>query len=314
MAKNKIPRIIAEVRSFPGMPATAAKLVALMDNPDSTAVQIEDILKYDPGLTANLLKLTNSAYFGIPNKVSSIRQATVLLGRKRLIQLVLTMCMSSVMLKPVPGYDLPRGELWRHSIAVSVAAEILVKALGITAAEEIFTAALLHDIGKLVLGAFVQEDLPEIKAMVAKGISFEVAEYIALGTDHAQIGAHILKNWSFPAELFTAIRWHHDPESCEGIRTVTDIVHLANALGLMAVGGQHPENLPGPPSSAVTQRLGLDPIDLERLTQGTLQGVNQLADVLGAQPLAGRPGQGECFWVTITENRPIATEFGRCGA
>jgi len=168
------------------MPATAARLLAMLDNPEASVSQIEDIIKYDPGLTANLLKLTNSAYFGIPIKVSSVRQAITLLGWKRLLQLMMTLCMSPLMKKPVPGYDMPRGELWRHSIAVSIAAENIVKALTISDADEIFTAALLHDVGKLVLGGFVNKDLEFIQDMVSKGFSFDVAEHIILGTDHTK--------------------------------------------------------------------------------------------------------------------------------
>ena len=149
--EDKIKQIMAQVKSFPGMPTTAAKLLKMLKDSESTAAQIEDVLRYDAGLTANILKLTNSAYFGIPSKVSSVRQAIMMLGWKRVMQLVMTMCMSTVMKKPIPGYDLPQGELWRHSIAVSIAAENIVKALKIPDADEVFTAALLHDVGKLVL-------------------------------------------------------------------------------------------------------------------------------------------------------------------
>ena len=122
---------MAQVKAFPGMPATAAKLIKMLEDSDSTAAQIEEVLRYDAGLTANILKLTNSAYFGIPLKVSSVKQAIVILGWKRLLQLVMTLCMSTVMKKSVARYDLPQGELLRHSIAVSVAAEAVVKALKI---------------------------------------------------------------------------------------------------------------------------------------------------------------------------------------
>jgi len=154
--QDKVKHIMAQVKAFPGMPATGVKLLKLLENPDSTASQIEEILRYDASLTANILKLTNSAYFGIPSKISSVKQAIVMLGWQRLLQLVMTMCMSTVMKKQVTGYDLPHGDLWRHSIAVSVAAEVLVKSLEIPRADEVFTAALLHDVGKLILGEFVK--------------------------------------------------------------------------------------------------------------------------------------------------------------
>jgi putative nucleotidyltransferase with HDIG domain len=271
---------MAQVKAFPGMPATSAKLLKMLKNPESSAAQIESVLKYDPGLTANILKLTNSAYFGIPSKVSSVKQAVVLLGWKRLLQLVMTMCMSTVMKKPVPGYDLPHGELWRHSVAVSVAAELVVKALKIPGADEVFTAALLHDVGKLVLGGFVQEDLQQIEAMASKGIAFEVAEFIVLGTDHAQVGARILEKWSFPSDLVNAVNWHHDPETCENHCTFSDIVHVANILGLMIGYGKGGDGMEAVASNSVTERLGFKPVHLESLAEETLNGVNKLADIL----------------------------------
>jgi putative nucleotidyltransferase with HDIG domain len=280
--QTKLLNILAKVKSFPSMPEAAAKLLKLLDNPDATAAQIEQILRYDAGLTANLLKLTNSVYFGLPCKVGSVTQAVVLLGWKKLIQLVMASCVNAVMGKPVPGYDLPAGELWRHSIAVSVAAEGLAKELKVSASEEIFTAALLHDVGKLVLGGFVKEDLEKIETEASRGISFEVAEHMVLGTDHTEVGAQILKNWSFPPALVNAVRWHHDPDSAGKTDTLVDIVHVANILCLMIGIGVGREGLCYKPSPLATKRLGLRTNDLEMVASWTLQYVDDLCDVFGS--------------------------------
>ena len=279
MKQTKLLNILAKVKSFPSMPGAAEKLLKLLDNPDTTAVQIEQILRYDPGLTANLLKLTNSVYFGLPCKVGSVSQAVVLLGWKKLIQLVMASCVNAIMGKPVPGYDLSAGELWRHSIAVSVAAEDLAKELKISAPENIFTAALLHDVGKLVLGGFVKEDLEKIEIEASRGISFEVAEHMVLGTNHAEVGAQILKSWSFPQELVNAVRWHHDPDSAGKTDTLIDIVHVANILCLMIGIGVGREGLCYKPSPLATKRLGLRTNDLEMVASRTLQYVDDLCNV-----------------------------------
>jgi len=278
VSEDKIEQIMAQVKSFPGMPATAAKLLKMLDDTDSTVAQIEEVLRYDAGLTANILKLTNSAYFGIPSKVSSVKQAILMLGWKRVLQLVMTMCMSTVMKRPVVGYDLPQGALWRHSVAVSVAAEEVVKALKIPEAEEVFTAALLHDAGKLVLGGFVKDDLEQIKTMVSKGITFEIAEYMVLGTDHAEIGARLLEKWAFPKDLVNAVRWHHAPETCDNHCTLSDIVHIADTVGLRISFGLDSEGIRVEPSASVTDRLGLESVDLEVLVEQTQEGVNKLSD------------------------------------
>jgi putative nucleotidyltransferase with HDIG domain len=277
---NNLSRIMRQVKSFPGMPTTAAKLLPLLRDPDSSIVRIEDLIKYDPGLTANLLKLTNSAYFGLPSRISSVRQAILLLGRKRLLQLVTTMCMSGLMKKSVPGYDLPQGGLWRHSVAVAVAADRLVQSLKISQADEVFTAALLHDIGKMVLGDFEQEDLKSIREMIAKGISFEVAEYMVLGTNHADVGARILKSWSMPEELVHAVAWHHDPDQCKENCRLSDLVHVAN-ITVHSIGSGRTANDSSPEaSSKVLARLGLDPSGIVALAEQTVQEMAKLTDIL----------------------------------
>jgi len=274
-------KVATAIKSFPGMPGTAVKLLALIDNPAMRVSQIEQILRYDPGLTANVLRLANSAYFGIPSKVGSIRQAVILLGLKRLIQMVIAACVSAIMDKPVPGYDLPPGELWRHSIAVSVAAEGLVKELNVDAAEEIFTAALLHDVGKLVLGQFVQDEYQQIETAVSQGISFEMAEKIVLGANHADIGARILTNWSLPQEIINAVQFHHAPEDAQQTNTMLDIVHVANFMSIMIGIGIGRDGLHHQPSAEVTERLGLEPEHLEKVASQTTQWVKELSEVLG---------------------------------
>ena len=183
MRDTKLNEILSEVKSFPTMPGAGAKMLSLLEEPDTTVSEIEEILRYDPGLTANVLKLANSAFFGMPSKIGSLKQAVIMLGLKRLIQIVVATCVSAVMDRSVPGYDLPPGDLWRHSIAVSIAAEALVKDKKITGAEDVFTPALLHDVGKLVLGAFVKEELEAIESIAAKGLPLVVAENMILGTD-----------------------------------------------------------------------------------------------------------------------------------
>ncbi|MGD2097764.1 MAG: HDOD domain-containing protein [Desulfobacterales bacterium] len=276
----EVQKIAPAIQSFPGMPGTAVKLLGLIDDPSMRVSQIEEILRHDSGLTANVLRLANSAYFGIPSKIGSIRQAVILLGLKRLIQMVIAACVSAIMDKPVPGYDLPPGELWRHSIAVSVAAEALVKELKIEASEEIFTAALLHDVGKLVLGEFVKDEFNKIEAAVSEGVSFEMAETMVLGINHADVGAKILARWSLPPEIINAVQWHHDPEALEHTSVMLDIVHVTNVMSMLIGIGIGRDGLQHQPSVAVSERLGLEPRVLEKVASQTTQWVNELTGIL----------------------------------
>jgi putative nucleotidyltransferase with HDIG domain len=136
---------------------------------------------------------------------------------------------------------------------------------------------LLHDIGKMVLGEYVREDLKSIEEMVAKGISFEVAEYVVLGTNHADVGARILAGWSMPKELVQAVAWHHDPDHCDNRCMLSDLVHVAN----IAVRGTGNGKMGNDPSSeAVLNRLGLIQDDIAALAEQALEEMKKLADIL----------------------------------
>ncbi len=281
--KKDLLGITSMVESFPGMPVAVTKVLSLLDDPNVSATEIEDAIRFDPGLTANILKMVNSAYFGLVAEVGSVKQAVILLGMKRLVQIVMTSCVTAIMNKKVVGYDLPSGELWRHSIAVSVAAEGLVKELKISSPEEVFTAALLHDVGKLILGEYVSEDIQQIEDHAARGIPFQSAEHEVLGTDHAEIGALILKHWRLPKEIVDAVRWHHDPDVAEEQSVLIDVVHVADVLCLMIGIGVGREGVHYEPSTAVTKRLGLTIDHLEMIASQTLQWVDEITGILCAK-------------------------------
>jgi len=279
MIENRIDEIMSKVKGFPSMPATGAKLLNLLENQEASVDEIEDVLRYDPGLTANILKLANSVYFGIPSKVGSVRQAVILLGLKRLLQLVIASCVGAVMDHAVPGYDLAPGDLWRHSIAVSIAAEALVKDKQKIAVEDVFTPALLHDVGKLILGQFVKDDLADIREIAGKGVPFVIAENMVLGTDHAEVGALILKQWSFPDEVVNAVRWHHDPDSVEKTDLQFDVIYLANLL-CQSTGGDEDSGQLIELSPSVIDRLGIEMSQFEIISDKVSKWVDELSDAL----------------------------------
>jgi len=280
MAQVDVKEIISKIKSFPSMPATGAKMLRMLEDPETTVDEIEDVLRHDPGLTGNVLKLANSAYFGIPSKVASTRQAVLLLGLKKLIQLVIASCVNAVMDKPVPGYNLPPGNLWRHSIAVSIAAEALAKDKKNLEVEDIFTPALLHDIGKLILGHFVKEEQAAIEKIAQNGVPYVVAENMVLGTDHAEVGAQILQQWSFPRHVVDAVRWHHDPDFPEKAAAPIDIVYLSNLLCQANDPETAAEVHCSELSPAVIERLALDVNQFEEIKIKVALWVDELSEAL----------------------------------
>lgn len=288
LIENDVPDDIRKkVSSYPSMPQTVVKLRELLKKDDVPINAIENILRQDPGLSANVLRLANSAHFGLSSKVGSLKKAVMLLGLKRFEQIAISAYMNKAMDKVVEGYNLSPGELWLHSIAVATTAEAIAKFLKIADLDDVFIPALLHDMGKLVLGEFVKKESKQIENIVAKGESLVRAEYLVLGIDHAEIGALILEKWFFPIDIVNAVRWHHDPEyisetdKClKESRMQSDIVYLSNLICQSggdsdAAGGK----LVKPPSD-VLKRLGIKLDQYEVIAEKARIWMNKLSDTL----------------------------------
>jgi len=272
--------IIEKVSSFPSMPRAAFKLRELLAKEDVAVDEIVEILRHDPGLSTNVLRLANSAFFGVPRKVGNLKQAVTLLGVKRFAQIAVSASMSKAMETAVEGYDLSPGELWIHSIAVSRTAEVLARHKKFAETNDVFTPALLHDMGKLVLGQFVKEERQNLEPIMSTGVSLDVAENMVLGTDHAEIGALILARWSFPDDIVNAVRWHHNPERNKNATTKSDMTYLSNLMcqprGDSDSAGGHSVV----PSPAVVERLGIKVDQYEIIEAKTQSWMVKLSDTL----------------------------------
>jgi putative nucleotidyltransferase with HDIG domain len=282
LTENDIPdNIRMKVSSFPSMPQAAVKLrQALIKENDVSIKEIEEILRQDPGLSTNVLRVANSAYFGLSSNVGSLKQAVMLLGLKRFEQIAMSAYMNKTMDKAVEGYDLSPGELWLHSIAVATTAEALAKFLKIADTNEVFSPALLHDMGKLILGKFVKEDLQKIESLTLHGLPLDVAEHRVLGADHAEIGALILAKWSFPVDIVNAVRWHHNPERIKNPNMQSDIVYLSNQMCQSNADSDSDSGQFAMPSSAVLKRLGIKLDQYKAMAEKAHSWMKKLSDTL----------------------------------
>jgi putative nucleotidyltransferase with HDIG domain len=258
LIKKNIPdKIMKEVSLFPSVPQTGFKLRVLLNKMDVSMTEIEEILRHDPGLSANILRVANSAFFGLSTKVGSLKQSVTLLGIKRFAQIAVSASMKKTMEKALEGYGMSPGELWLHSIAASNIAESLAKNRKIDGTYDVFTSALLHDIGKLVLSKFLKKELQKIKNITENAVPLDVAEHMVLGTDHAEIGALILSKWSLPFDIVNAVRWHHCPERIENSNIKSDIVYLSNQMCQSNTNNDIANGHFSMPSSVVLKRLGI---------------------------------------------------------
>jgi putative nucleotidyltransferase with HDIG domain len=208
--KRHLREIIEATGQLPALPATTARLLELMDDESAGTGTVLEVIGTDPALTANLLKLCNSAYYGLRREVGSVHEALVLLGNRTVVQLAFATSLGDVLRGPLAGYRLERDALWRHSLAVAVGAAHLAGAVGDRALRErAFTAGLVHDIGKLVLNGPLKAKLQQLP-QTGSYDALRQGERDVLGFDHAEAGRALAESWSFPAALAEVIGRHHD--------------------------------------------------------------------------------------------------------
>jgi putative nucleotidyltransferase with HDIG domain len=258
--------VIEQVHSLPALPRNAVEILRMLHNPEVSMSRLAEHVSIDQGLAANFLKMANSAFYGFPRQVSTVREATLLLGLKTVRCLVLAATSRSLMCHPVVGYDLAAGALWQHSLAVAIGARLLAERSGYRAGEEAFMAGLLHDVGKIILGQFVNGHLADIREHLrSQGTTFIAAEQAVLGFDHAHIGARAAEKWLLPLELVGAIAYHEQPAHARTSRHLVDLVHLANVLVRGLGFGTNPDEQPYPHDVAAAHRLNLTAATLDEV-------------------------------------------------
>jgi putative nucleotidyltransferase with HDIG domain len=275
--------ILAQVNSVPSMPSVVMELQKYLNDPDVSFDRLARVIEVDPGLTANVLQLANSAYFGWTRKISSVKDAITRLGTDRVFQMVLCMSVAPLARKPIRGYDTDSDGLWRHSVATAICADRLVSSLGLRDVTQGFTAGLLHDMGKIVLGTFVEIDDRPIKEIVERdGLSFDEAERMVLGIDHAEVAAELLRAWNLPDDVVAAARWHHQPQQAQAEhRRLVDLVHVADYLCLSWGFGAGDDGPRYRFDEGASRRLGLDVSLAEGVGADVMSGVEELDGLFG---------------------------------
>ena len=234
MAKEEI---LYTVEGLPPFPETALKAIKTMRDPDSSAQDLVNIIQYDQGITANILRFANSAYCGLRTRVTSLKQAVAYLGSKTIMDMLFLSGSLSYFRGEYAGYGLKGEDLLTHSASTALMCRILGERTGLQETSTVFTAGLLHDIGKVVLSSFVKDKYHEIMELVIqKNYSFVVAEREVLGMDHAQVGGEIAEEWGIPEEIVRPISLHHQFEKAPVEDISTPLVFLADRVHFL-VGG-----------------------------------------------------------------------------
>lgn len=212
-----------DTKTLPTLPGVIHKLNSLSDNEKSSVQEMSRIVSSDQVLSARILRLANSPSYGF-YRVSTISNAMILLGVNVVKSLALSSSIFAIMEKESVG-------LWEHSLGVGVAANLIARKLGLPECEEIATAGLLHDIGKVIISLKCSEAVKDIKKLVIERQIYSLeAEQEIIDTDHTEVGEWLSKSWFLPDKLSEPIACHHDVAKSENHRIKTAVVHVADAL------------------------------------------------------------------------------------
>ncbi len=279
MIKRKI--ILSQITRVPVLSSAVQEGMRLLRDPQVDMGNLAKVLQHDPGITANILRLANTPYFGSMSRVNNLRDAVVRLGAKRVSQLLLTVAVTPRISGDLEGYDQAPCTLLEQSLAIAVASELVAAELGIDAPPHTFTAGLLANIGKIVLSQFLDNEYEQVNTLVeSENVSFEEAERRVLGADHAEIGAELLASWNLPEEIVRVVRLFRDPESCPERDVALDLVHVGSAAAAMTGIGQGLDGMQYPVSEAVVERLGLTENQVQEVMVKLLEHVAKLKEVL----------------------------------
>lgn len=250
-----IEQVVKAVQQVPSLSAVVAEILASFDKQNLDLDDLAQKLNQDQGLTARLLRVANSPFYGMSGKIGSVNEALVVLGFHNVRSLVSAAGIIS-QFSESENNGLDRVGFWQHGIATAVCAQVLAKDAGQNQALA-FTAGLLHDIGKLVLDAYFCDNFRQTLAhQAAKDTNLIEAEHAVLGVDHSAVGFELAKRWKFPAAIQMAIRDHHQPERESA--TLTDLVHVANVFAHALDIGNAGYDMVPPLSSGAWSRLGLN--------------------------------------------------------
>jgi len=262
-------RIRTMIEELSPLPQTAVRLASFMSAADWTLEGCVDIIKYDQALTAGVLRYANAASEGVRREISEVREAVVRLGGGRILEDILRRHLRRDCNVALPGYGYDERDLWRHSVAAAIAAETLSAELSLPIEGLAFSAALLHDIGKLMLArAAPRHDMEALWARVsAGGCSCERAEWEVLGVTHAEIGAEIIAAWGLPQSIVVSVGGHHaisDPADL-----MTDCVMVANVVARSIGEGIGHEGMNIAADAQVGKRIGLSKEKFELICSRT---------------------------------------------
>ena len=251
--------LVSGVVRLVSLPEVCMRVNEMLDDVRVNANDIGKVICQDAGLTARLLKIVNSGFYGFPSRIETVSRAVNVIGLRELRGLVLATSAVEAF-SEIPNDLLNMVKFWRHSVYCGVVAQLLAERCHVLHSERLFVAGLLHDVGKLILSHRLPSEMGEVVARMKleDRPDFDI-ETEVLGFDHAEVGGELLKVWQMPRSLEQAVRHHHQPDQADDAIMDVCLVHIANSMTLIAESGLEPDSAKNVISPYAWQTTNLDP-------------------------------------------------------
>lgn len=273
--------ILRTLGDLPAMPHVVHKAQEIMARPDSNMKELSKLIEIEQAIATRVLRLANSAYYGMSGKVSSVQRASVLLGFKTLGELITVAGVSSLMSKNLEGYGLDSKDLWQHSMAVAFGSRIIGNRKNTEFGNEAFFAGLIHDSGKLILDRHIYERKEDFESFMGDGQeNFLNAEQQILGFDHSEIAAELCEKWKIPVDQRLAIRFHHYPSQSKG-NELAYILHLADCIAMMNGFGTGNDIMLYQIEGGTMEFLDLQEEDISSIKSEVMESVEKASEEIG---------------------------------
>lgn len=266
--EEKLKGLMRQVDDLPTLPSVVTQIITMVEDPETSAADMNSVISQDPSLTAKVLKLVNSAFYGFSRQISTVREAVVILGFNRVKSLALSASVFEVFQGPGTE-EFDRVGLWEHSIATGVGAEIVGERIKYPNPEELLVGGILHNIGKVIIDLYFHDDLKEIFNYIRdKNCMMLEAEKAILGIGHPEIGAWLAKEWNLPEDIYNTIRYYHSPfDAPEGSRTLPMLINVGDIFARTKdIGWTGDEEIP-PFEEEVMEELGLGKSDIPEILE-----------------------------------------------
>jgi putative nucleotidyltransferase with HDIG domain len=275
-------RYLMNLASLPSSPTLVTELLALFREPDRDIDQVVQLIRYDPSLTAQILRTCNSVHFAGDEPPGDIFEAVSRIGFYQVYCLVVSLFGAKTRSIPGASQGVNVSALWRHSVAVAVSASEVAEEAG-EARAVAFTAGLLHDIGKLVLASAEREVYAGLTERAKEEkVVLSVLEHRTFGTDHAELGGELMRRWNLPPDVVVGVRHHHELDSAPPYKQLTAVVQVGDMIAHQLFSEDLATTDLITSSTAALDMLQIDPDDLPRLVgraQSEMEKVKGMLDI-----------------------------------